>query len=238
MEEIILSGITISVTKKSIKNMYIRVMPPDGRVQITVPSTASDDSVRRFAISRISWIKKQKMCFEEQSRQTKRQYITGESYYLWGRRYRLDIQYSNSRNRVYIYGGKLILQVRKESTTTQRESVLNEWYREQMKQAVPEVLRKCENIVGVQAKEWYVKNMRTKWGTCNIEKKRIWLNLQLAKKTPECLEYVIIHELVHLLERNHNERFCEYMNRFCPNWREIKDNLNQQMLDYFEEEMN
>lgn len=118
----------------------------------------------------------------------------------------------------------------------QRENVLNEWYREQMKQAVPNVLQKCENITGVQAKEWYVKNMRTKWGTCNIEKKRIWLNLQLVKKTPECLEYVIIHELVHLLERNHNERFCDYMDRFCPNWRIIKENLNQQMLDYFGEE--
>lgn len=129
-----------------------------------------------------------------------------------------------------------MLQVRKESTVMQRENVLNEWYREQMKQVVPNVLRKCENIVGVQAEEWYIKNMRTKWGTCNIEKKRIWLNLQLAKKTPECLEYVIIHELVHLLERNHNERFCEYMNHFCPNWREIKESLNQQMLDYYEEE--
>lgn len=215
--------------------MYIRVMPPDGKVQVTVPYTASDDAIRRFAISRISWVKKQKKCFEEQPRQTKRQYITGESYYLWGKRYRLDVQYSNIRNRVCISGGKIVLQVRKESTVMQRENVLDEWYREQMKQTVPNVLRKCENIVGVQAKEWYIKNMRTKWGSCNIEKRRIWLNLQLAKKTPECLEYVIIHELVHFLERNHNERFCEYMNRFCPNWREIKDNLNQQMLDYFEE---
>lgn len=101
------------------------------------------------------------------------------------------------------------------------------------KQTVPGVLQKCENIAGVQAKEWYIKNMRTKWGTCNIEKRRIWLNLQLAKKTPECLEYVIIHELVHFLERNHNERFCGYMNHFCPNWREIKENLNQQILDHF-----
>ena len=103
-----------------------------------------------------------------------------------------------------------------------------------MKQIVPDVLAKCENIVGIQADEWNIKNMRTKWGTCNVDKKRIWLNLQLVKKTPECLEYVIIHELVHLLERNHNDKFCEYMNRFCPNWREVKESLNQQMLDYFE----
>ena len=233
MEEIVLSGIPISITKKSIKNMYIRVLPPDGRVQITAPHTANDDSIRRFAISRISWIKKQKKSFEEQPRQTKRQYITGESYYLWGKRYRLDVQYSNVKNCVCLSGGKLILQVRKESTAAQRENVLNEWYREQIKQTVPGVLQKCENIAGVQAEEWHIKNMRTKWGICNIEKRRIWLNLQLAKKTPECLEYVIIHELVHFLERNHNERFCEYMNHFCPNWREIKENLNQQMLDHF-----
>ena len=214
--------------------MYIRVIPPDGKVEITVPYTVSDDAIRRFAISKISWVKKQKKSFEEQSRQTRRQYITGESYYLWGRRYRLDVRYSNTGNQVFLSGGKLILQVRKESTSRQRENILNEWYRKQMKQIVPDVLAKCENIVGIQADEWHIKNMRTKWGTCNVDKKRIWLNLQLVKKTPECLEYVIIHELVHLLERNHNDKFCEYMNRFCPNWREVKESLNQQMLDYFE----
>ena len=235
MKEIVLSGIVISITKKSIKNMYIRVLPPDGKVQITSPQTSSDDSIRRFAISRMAWIKKQRRNFEEQARQTKRQYVTGESYYVWGQRYRLDVQYSNVRNQVYLSGGKLVLQVRKESTTIQRENVLNEWYRGLMKEAVPKILIKCENIVGVQVEEWYIKNMRTKWGTCNIEKKRIWLNLQLAKKTPECLEYVIIHELAHFLERNHNERFCEYMNQFYPNWREVKDSLNQQMLDYLQE---
>lgn len=234
MEEIELSGITISVLKKEIKNMYIRVIPPDGKVEITAPYTVSDDAIRRFAISKISWVKKQKKSFEEQSRQTRRQYITGESYYLWGRRYRLDVRYSNTGNQVFLSGGKLILQVRKESTSRQRENILNEWYRKQMKQIVPDVLAKCENIVGIQADEWHIKNMRTKWGTCNVDKKRIWLNLQLVKKTPECLEYVIIHELVHLLERNHNDKFCEYMNRFCPNWREVKESLNQQMLDYFE----
>lgn len=229
-----MNGITISVIRKVIKNMYIRVIPPEGKVQITAPYTVSDDTVRRFAISKISWIKKQKISFEEQSRQTKRQYITGESYYLWGRRYRLDVRYSNTNGQVSLLGSKLILQVRKESSLKQREHILNEWYRKQMKQVVPDVLAKCEGVVGIQANEWHIKNMRTKWGTCNVEKKRIWLNLQLVKKTPGCLEYVIIHELVHLLERNHNDRFCEYMNCFCPNWREIKESLNQQMLDYFE----
>ena len=124
-------------------------------------------------------------------------------------------------------GEKLVLEVRKESTPKQREHVVNEWYRAQMKQAVPKILKKCEYIVGVNASEWRIKNMRTKWGTCNIEKKRIWLNLQLAKKPPECLEYVVIHELVHLLERGHNARFYGYMSRFYPEWKSVRERLNK-----------
>lgn len=234
MKEIVLNGIIISVVRKHIKNMYIRVMPPDGEVKITAPYRVSDDSIRRFAISRISWIEKQKKYFEEQSRQIKREYITGESSYLWGRRYCLDVCYTNTKSQAYLSGEKLVLQIRKESTPKQRENVLNEWYRKQLKEAVPDIFKRCENLVGVQAKEWHIKNMRTKWGTCNVEKKRIWLNLQLAQKTPECLEYVIIHELVHLLERNHNHKFYEYMDCFYPNWREVKAKLNQQMQDDLE----
>lgn len=235
MDDLQIGNVSIAVTKKNIKNMYIRVLPPDGTVQITAPYSASDDAIRMFAVSRISWIKKQKQNFEEQARQTKRQYVTGESYYVWGRRYRLDVQYSNIRNAVFLMDGRLILQVRSESTPEQREHVLNDWYREQLKSKLPEVIRKCEQIIGAQASEWRIKNMRTKWGTCNIDKKRIWLNLQLAKKTPECLDYVVTHELVHLLERSHNERFQKYMDAFYPDWRVIKETLNQQMLDYMSE---
>lgn len=235
MDELQIGNISIAITKKNIKNMYIRVLPPDGKVQITAPYSTGDDAIRMFAVSRMSWIKKQHANFEAQARQTKRQYVTGESYYVWGRRYRLDVQYSNIRNEVRILGEKLVLQVRKESSTIQKENVLNEWYREQLKRAIPEVLKKCEHIVGISCAEWQVKNMRTKWGTCNIEKRRIWLNLQLAKKSPECLAYVITHELVHLLERNHNDRFKKYMDQFFPNWRAVKETLNQQMLDYMEE---
>lgn len=235
MEQITISEIEMSIEKKKIKNMYIRVLPPDGFVQITSPETASDDTIRMFAISRISWIKKQKQKFSEQARQTKRQYVSGESYYVWGRRYRLEVRYSNVRNNIGLQGNTLVLQVRKESTADQRENALNEWYRKQLKEAVPDVLKKCEKITGVYASEWYVKSMRTKWGTCNPDKKRIWLNLQLAKKTPECLEYVIIHELVHFLERNHNDAFRDHMNKFYPDWRTIKENLNRQVLDFMEE---
>lgn len=235
MDELQIGEISIAVIKKSIKNMYIRVLPPDGKVQITAPCSARDDAIRMFAVSRISWIKKQRENFETQPRQTKRQYVTGESYNVWGRRYRLDVQYSNIRNAVFLAGDRLVLQVRAESTLEQRERVLNDWYRNQLKSKLPEVVRKCEQVVGVQASEWRIKNMRTKWGTCNIDRKRIWLNLQLAKKTPECLAYVATHELVHLLERNHNEQFQKYMDSCSPNWRVVKSTLNQQMLDYMSE---
>lgn len=235
MIKLTVSGIDISAEKKHIKNMYIRVIPPDGKVRITAPMTATEDAIRMFAVSRIAWIKKQRQKFADQPRQTERRYVTGESYYLWGKRYRLDVVYSNVRNDVSISGQKIILQVRKDSTSQQRANVMDEWYREILKEAIPPVLERCEKIVGVSAKEWQVKNMRTKWGTCNIEAKRIWLNLQLAKKTPECLEYVITHELVHLLEKSHNEIFKAYMNDFFPNWRTIKAQLNEQMLDHMDE---
>ena len=235
MNELKIGDISITVNKKDIKNMYIRVLPPEGKVQITAPRSAGDDTIRMFAVSRISWIKKQRENFEAQARQTKRQYVTGESYYVWGRRYRLDVQYSNIRNEVSLKGERLILQVRSESTPEQREHVLNDWYREQFKRRLPEVIQKCEQVVGVQASEWRIKNMRTKWGTCNIERKRIWLNLQLAKKTPECLTYVATHELVHLLERNHNDQFQKYMDAYFPDWRVVRATLNQQMLDYMDE---
>lgn len=235
MDELQIGNMSIAVTKKNIKNMYIRVLPPDGKVQITAPYSAENDTIRMFAVSRIAWIKKQRKSFQAQARQTKRQYVTGESYYVWGKRYRLDVRYSNVRNEVSLMGGRLVLQVRSESKPEQREHVLNEWYREQLKRKLPEVVQKCEQVVGVHASEWKIKNMRTKWGTCNIDRKRIWLNLQLAKKTPDCLAYVVTHELVHLLERNHNEQFRKHMDNFFPNWRVVKTTLNQQMLDYMGE---
>ncbi len=204
-------GINISAEKKNIKNMYLRVIPPDGKVKITAPLFTSDDKIRMFAVSRIAWIRKQRQKFLEQPRQAERKYETGESYYLWGKRYCLEIIYSNTQNDAYISGQNIVLQVREDSTPHQRAYIMDEWYRRVLKNAIPSVLEKCERIVGVKANEWKVKNMRTRWGTCNIQAKRIWINLQLVKKSSECLEYVIIHELVHLLEKNHNDSFKAYI---------------------------
>lgn len=226
MKEILLDGISVSVIKKPIKNMYIRVLPPDGAVKISAPRAVSDEDVRRFAESKIEWIKKQRESFAHMPGEGEREYVTGEYCELWGHRYRLKVQESDYGNRVSLSGEELVLRIKGENDAGRREKVLNEWYRRQMRQAVPALLKKCEGVVGVCAKEWHIKNMRTRWGTCNVREKRIWLNLQLAKKPPECLEYVIVHELVHLLERNHNKRFYGYMDQFYPGWREVRRRLN------------
>ena len=226
METIELDGIIIVIKKKSMKHMYLRVLPPDGKVQITAPYSFSDEMIREFVLSKLSWIKKQRKHFEIQGAPVKERYVTGEKYYLWGKEYELCVQDSKRPYQVVLSGDKILMQVGRECTLEQREQLFYEWYRIQLKQVVPSVLEKCEKITGLSANEWRIKNMRTRWGTCNVAKKRIWLNLQLAKKPPECLEYVVIHELVHLLERKHNARFYGYMSQFCPDWKEVRKRLN------------
>lgn len=227
MEEIVLEGITIPVVKKKMKNMYIRVTPPEGEVKLTAPIGVSDDDIREFALSKIDWIKKQQERCKKVSVQAEGEYVTGESCYLWGKKYILDVQDTDYGSRVFLWGENVVLRIGHDSTREEREQVLNDWYRREMRRALPGVLKKCEKIVGVRAKEWRIKNMRTRWGTCNIPEQRIWLNLKLAKKPPECLEYVVVHELVHLLEREHNGVFYGYMDKFYPGWREVKVRLNE-----------
>ncbi|MDE6905939.1 MAG: M48 family metallopeptidase [Lachnospiraceae bacterium] len=227
MEEIVLEGITIPVVKKKMKNMYIRVKPPEGEVKLTAPIGVSDDDIREFALSKIAWIKKQQERCKKVSVQAEGEYVTGENCYLWGKKYILDVQDTDYGSRVFLWGENVVLRIGHGSTREEREQVLNDWYRREMRRALPGVLKKCEKIVGVRAKEWRIKNMRTRWGTCNIPEQRIWLNLKLAKKPPECLEYVVVHELVHLLEREHNGVFYGYMDKFYPGWREVKVRLNE-----------
>lgn len=236
MKKMLVCDIEITIIKRDIKDMFIRVVPPCGEVQVTVPRSASPDAIRMFVILKLPWIKnqRQKQNFNKQPCQTQIQYETGESHYLWGKRYILDVNYSKIYNEVKISGEKLILNLRQKSTSEQKERILKEWYREQLKQKVPEVLEKCENTVGIKCNKCQIRDMKTKWGNCNLEKKVIWLNLQLVKKAPECLDYVITHELVHLLERKHNDIFMEYMDKFLPNWRIAKDILHSQEPDYID----
>lgn len=231
---ITVNGIPIAITKKPIKNMHLYVKPPDGRVEVSAPLNLSDESIEMFIRTKIGWIKHQQEKFADQPRQTKREYVSGEAFYLWGVQYYLLVNYSNKGNSLTLDGEKAILSVRKESTATQRENYVNEWYRAALKKEVERLLPKWEKTTGLYADSWQTKYMTTRWGTCNAQGKKIWLNLQLAKKPIECLEYVILHELAHLQEKSHNVAFVAIMDLYMPNWREIRKRLNNQILDYID----
>lgn len=228
MEQINIGDIAIDIVRKDIKNIHLAVYPPTGRVRIAVPHTTDDDAIRLFAASKIGWIKRSQRKFEEQERITLREYKNRESHYFQGRRYLLDIIEENSAPRVTITKKKYInLFVRLDTPTEKRHEVMVAWYRKELKKQVPEFIAKWEKIMNVQVNEWQIKKMKTKWGACNIEKKRIWLNLELAKKPDYCLEYIIVHEMIHLLERHHNDKFLYHMSSFLPNWKQSKSALNK-----------
>ena len=213
--------------------MHLYVKPPNGKVMVSAPLSMKDEAIERFIRTKINWIKKQISKFDTQPRQSKREYVSGETLYVWGKQYYLRTKYGN-RNSLELSNDKAILTVRKESTALQRDNFVREWYRERLKSETIRLLPKWEKATGLKCACWQTKYMTTRWGTCNAKTRRIWLNLQLAKKTPECLEYVILHELVHLIEKHHNEQFILLMDRYMPMWREIKSTLNGQTLDYME----
>lgn len=230
--QILVANIPVEVVKKNIKNLHLSVLPPDGKVRVSAPEALSDDAIAMFVRTKIGWIRKQQEKFELQPRQSERQYVSGETLYVWGRQYFLRVEYSYKGNSLVLSGDNAILTVRKESTVKQRETFVNEWYRTLLKAEVEKYLPKWEKITGLQCSSWQSKYMTTKWGTCNTSTGKIWLNLQLAKKPIECLEYVILHELIHLKVRNHGPEFVTEMNRYMQNWREIRNQLNESKLDY------
>lgn len=227
------SGIRVEVVRKDIKNLHLGVYPPQGRVRVAAPLVISDEAVRLAVIDKLGWIKRQKAKFSEQARQSQRELVNGESHYFLGRRYRLRVHEVDAPARVAVRGvASLDLFVRPDSLPAQRESVLLHWYREQIKLLIPPLLEKWQPIIGVQAKQWGIKRMKTKWGSCNPTAQRVWLNLELAKKPVLCLEYIVVHELVHLLERKHTERFTVLMDGFMPNWRVCRETLNSGVLGH------
>lgn len=234
MQQIDLGNITVDVEQKNIKNIHLSVYPPTGRVRIAAPMRFDLETIRMFAISKLSWIKKQQERFRKQTRETPRTYKTMESHYFLGKRYLMRIEKVEAKPTVFIKHNKLVLQVRPETTTEQKHIILQEWYREQLKTMVPKYIAKWEETMQVKVADYGIKKMKTKWGTCNREEKRIWINLELAKKPLECLEYIIVHEMVHLLERNHNERFIAYMNKFLPQWKHYREELNRLPLSHVE----
>jgi len=226
MQQITVANIKIDVVKKDIKNLHLAVYPPTGRVRIAAPVQTNDEAIRLFAVSKLGWIKRHQRTFVSQDRETAREFVSGESHYFNGKRYLLKVIEHDAAPRVEVQHKKIELYAKVNSTTRQRATVLNEWFREQLKNQIPELIEKWEKIMQVKLNDWGVKQMKTKWGTCNIESKRIWLNLELAKKPNRCLEYIIVHEMAHLLERNHNDNFVSHMDKFLPQWRNQKKELN------------
>jgi predicted metal-dependent hydrolase len=235
MHQITVNGLVVDVVRKDIKNLHLAVYPPNGRIRVAAPLRVDDEAVRLAVISRLAWIKRQQSKFDGQERQSAREYVSRESHYYQGNRYLLNVVYHDAPPKVVIRNKTTLdLFVRTGSDTAQRERALLAWYRKRLKHMIPPLIAKWEAIIGVEVADWGVKQMKTRWGTCNIEARRIWLNLELVKKPAHCLEFIVVHEIVHLLERHHNDRFVAYLDNFMPQWRLLRDELNRAPLGHAE----
>lgn len=219
------AGLGVDVVYKDIKNLHISVYPPMGRVRVAAPASTAEDTIRLAVVQRLPWIKRQREQLQKAERQSKREMLSGETHYVWGQRYQLDV--SRFGPHKVEPKGKTLWLVTPEGTEAEgRRSALDRWYRREVKAAIPRLLLKWQPVVGVEVDRVVVRRMKTKWGTCIAESRTIWLNPELAKKNPRCLEYIVVHELTHLRERGHGERFVALMDHFLPDWRARRDELN------------
>jgi len=230
---ITVSGLSVSIVRKAIKNLHLGVYPPNGRVRVAAPIAVSDDAIRLAVVGKLSWIKRQRAKFDGQPRQSEREMVRGESHYFLGRRYLLRVIEETGTAKIVLRNKSTMeLHVPAGANAEQREQVLLRWYRRQLRALIPPLLEKWSPRLDVEVAEWGIKKMKTKWGACNIEAHRIWLNLELAKKPVECLEYIVVHEMVHLLERHHNDRFTAIMDKVMPQWRVHRSELNAAPLTH------
>ncbi len=230
--QISISGIDVQVNKKNIKNMHLSVKPPLGNVVVSAPLLMTQKSIENFVRLNIDWIKKQQVKYINQPRMTERKYVSGETYYIWGKQYFLE--FKDSRRNVFkIDGNKIILEMRLSSTAEQRERFVREQYRKILSKQLERLIPKWEEITGLYCNEYKIKYMLTRWGTCNSKAKRIWINLQMLEKPIECLEYVILHELIHLKVSNHGKDFIDTISRFMPDWKDRRNLLNSKILDKY-----
>jgi predicted metal-dependent hydrolase len=221
-----LGEIAVDVVLKDIKNIHLSVHPPLGKVRIAAPLRMDLDTIRVFAITKLAWIKNQQKKLRVQERETPREYLDRESHYVWGKRYLLKLVEKDAPPTVELWHTKLFLQLRPEASQEKKQEVLDAWYREQLKGAAPQLIAKWEKVLGVKAGKVFVQKMKTKWGSCNPVAGNIRLNTDLAKKPLQCLEYIVAHELTHLLERHHNDRFTALMDAHMPQWRQYREMLN------------
>ena len=227
MVQIELGEIAVDVMKKNIKNLHLSVYPPAGKVRISAPLRMNLDTIRVFAISKLGWIKQQQKKLQEQERETPREYLDRESHYVWGKRYLLKVLESDATPAVELKHSEMHLHVRPGSSEEKKQEVIEEWYRAQLKLAIPALIAKWEPIMGVNVTRFFVQRMKTKWGSCNPKARSVRLNTELAKKPSECLEYVVVHEMAHLLEPTHNSRFITLMDSFIPQWQFYRKELNR-----------
>lgn len=220
-------GIQVELVRKDIKHLHLRVCPPDGRVRVSVPRRVNDATVRAMVASRLEWIRRQQARVVREGSRAKRELVTGETSWFEGRAYRLQVIEVDAAPSVGLRDGTMELRVRPGSDRSKREAVLEAWYRRKLQERIPALLAHWEPKVGVQVAECRTKLMKSRWGTCNVEARRIWLNLELAKMPVAHLEWILVHEMVHLLERRHNDRFRALLDRFLPDWRSRRDALNR-----------
>lgn len=226
-------GLPVEVIRKDIKNLHVAVYPPAGRVRVATPLRLTDDNVRVAIITRLGWIRRQQTRFADQVRESQRELVTGESIYFRGRRFRLEVIEDPARPRVRIANNSRIqLRCSRGTDRDQREATLNQWYRERLRDQIPALLRKWERKAGVDVAEVRIRRMKTKWGSCNAQARRIWLNLDLAKKPASSLEYILVHEMIHIHERRHGARFREMMDRVMPGWQLHRSELNRAPLSH------
>jgi len=226
-EQLQLGDITVDVVLKDIKNVHLSVYPPAGRVRIAAPERMDLDTIRVFALSKLGWIKAQQTKLQAQARETPREYLNRESHYIWGRRYLLTVTEVDAPPAFEVAHNRIVLSVRPGTDTSRRQAIVEAWYREQLKAAVPPLLARWAPVIGVRVTRFFVQRMKTRWGSCSPAAGSIRLNTELAKKPRECLEYIVVHEMVHLLEPTHNSRFIGLMDRFMPRWQFYRDDLNR-----------
>ena len=227
MQQINLGEFEADVVFKDIKNVHLSVHPPEGRVHVSAPMRMDLDTIRVFAINRLPWIKKQRQKFHQQERETPREYLDRESHYVWGTRYLLSCIETEDSPRVEINGSALNLYLRRGCGDGVRQDILAAWYRMQVREASTPIIQKWEQALEVQVDKLFVRKMKTRWGSCNSQRCTIRLNTELAKKPIECLEYIVLHELIHLIEPTHNARFQLLMKQHMPNWELRRDALNR-----------
>lgn len=233
-EQIQIGDLFVDVIFKDIKNVHLSVHPPTGRVRIAAPKRMKLDTIRVYAISKLDWIKRHQVKMQSQERETPREYLDRESHYVWGKRYLLKVIESDQVPTVELKHTQMLLIVRPGTGVEKRESVVSAWYREEVRAAATPLIAKWESQLGVKSAKCFVQRMKTKWGSCNPSTHSIRLNSDLAKKPRECLEYIVVHELIHLLEPSHNTRFTALMDKFMPNWKHIREELNRNPLSHVE----